>query len=218
MEELEKYVPVQENRKKLLDKIQRILLDHNNGKCIEKDVFKMALNIERGIFNYALSQYKSSTGDRDNVWNEKFKSFYTSRAITIYTNLNPDSYIKNKQLIHRLLNKEITEYELCAFNPQQMFPEKWYEKYGQYIEKEAQAPPKQDPFDMPDSAYKCGKCARNNRPAYKTTYYQLQTRSAKLIGQKSTKPKTSWIGFWENFWNPRECSGASELICLRHVN
>ena len=43
-----------------------------------------------------------------------------------------------------------------------------------------------------DGMHRCTKCK-----TYKTTYYQLQTRSAKF-GYKSKLLKTYWLCFWEN--------------------
>ena len=45
--------------------------------------------------------------------------------MSIFTNLNPDSYIGNHRLIQRLTEKEFVPEELAMMTPQHMFPEQW---------------------------------------------------------------------------------------------
>jgi hypothetical protein len=154
----------------------------------EDDLQKFALNIERGIFNYAVSN--SSSKD----WDYMFKYYYINKAVTIYTNLNPDSYLKNTELIHGFFKKEFTEFELAYFDSEKLFPSRYYELIEIYRDK-SKPYVKQEATN--DGAHFCGKCK-----TYKTTYYQLQTRSAKIIGWKSTLLITSWLCYWENSCSP----------------
>jgi transcription elongation factor S-II len=107
----------------------------------------------------------------DLLWNSYFHNLYLNRAVTIFCNLNPDSYLKNTTLLHRLISGELTEFALASADPQQLNPERWKEivdEYGEDINK--------DIFKIDtniEGMFKCGKCKTN-----KTTYYQLQTRSA----------------------------------------
>jgi transcription elongation factor S-II len=155
--------PYRENvYKKLFD-----LLNTNNKEPYNyslDDIQKFALNIERGIFNYAVSNSSSKE------WDFMFKHYYTAKAVRIYTNLNPDSYIKNTELIHRFFRKEFTEFELAYFDSEKLFPSRYYELLEQYGEKKIEIS-KPDP-DV-QGMFKCGKCK-----TYKTSYYQMQTRSA----------------------------------------
>jgi DNA-directed RNA polymerase subunit M/transcription elongation factor TFIIS len=155
--------PTRENvYKKLFD-----LLDKYNTtpySFTQDDLQKFSLNLERGIFNYSVS-YSSS---RD--WDFMFKHIYTSKAVRIYTNLNPYNSLKNTELIHRFFRKEFTEFELAHFDSEKLFPSQYYELMEMYRDKT-------NPFVKQeatnDGAHFCGKCKTN-----KTTYYQLQTRSA----------------------------------------
>jgi DNA-directed RNA polymerase subunit M/transcription elongation factor TFIIS len=115
-------------------------------------------------------------------------------AVRIYTNLNPDSYIKNTELIHRFFKKEFTEFELAYFDAEKLFPSRYYELMEMYSDK-SKFYVKQEPTN--DGAHFCGKCK-----TYKTTYYQLQTRSAKIIGWKSALLITSWLCYWKNSCSP----------------
>lgn len=174
---LDSLIPEQPERRRVFEKIHDVLVTHAGTEYYLTDdhrydnlsLKKMALNLERGIFNYVLqeqSQYSNKS------WNANFRSSYINRAVIIHSNLNPNSYIKNRNLLKRLLNKEINEFDLCNFGPADMFPERYNEIYEKYSDKNAGLAPK--PL-IPDSdgLFKCGKCK-----SYKTSYYQLQTRSA----------------------------------------
>ena len=131
---------------------------------------KIALNIERGIFNCIISRYINSLG----IWNDVFERQYIARSVIIYNNLNPDSHLKNVNLIKRLLNKEFDEYTLTQMNSEQLFPERHnelFEKYGKEWLKDVPIPRAEQ--DIPDGINKCPKCK-----SYKTEYNEMQTRSA----------------------------------------
>ncbi len=160
--DLEKLIPEHPQRKFIYTKLNDILLDHSSEHS------RIALNIERGIFNYALQNY--SKEKLNDVWNDTFKFYYLQKATSIVTNLNPDSHIKNKNLLKRLLDNEFTEFELCFLDSKYLFPEKWLENWELYGPKEFI---KQKEENIENGLFKCGKCK-----TYKTTYYQLQTRSA----------------------------------------
>ena len=86
-------------------------------------------------------------------------------------------------------------FELAFFDSEKLFPSRYYEIIKEY---EAQKPKFSKPVEPTnDGAHFCGKCK-----THKTTYYQLQTRSAKLIGWKSTLLITSWLCYWENSCSP----------------
>jgi len=130
------------------------------------DAKKLALNIEIGIFNYALSKYKSDVTFY-NKWNYRYQRYYIDRAVTIFLNLDPNSVIKNTSLLPRLFNKEFKEHEMCFFTPQEL----WSEKYKdiQLDLSECMLP---KPIFEDNGIHKCGKCF-----SYKTVYSQLQCRS-----------------------------------------
>jgi len=154
-------------RNKIYRKFLDLLLCYSPEKD-ESVTRKCALNLERGIFNYALEMYSHNIR-YCSTWNTKFQHMYMNRAVTIYTNLNPNSSIGNKSLILKLLNKEFTEFELCKFTPKELFPERWKELNEKYGEKEVDVQKE----EVADGLFRCGKCK-----TYKTTYYQRQIRSA----------------------------------------
>lgn len=129
-----------------------------------------ATDMEIGIFNstidYATKQEIPITWQCD-----LFKDIYIARARSIYMNVKPDSYIKNKDLIKRILRMEMKPHDVAFLKAEGLFPEKWQS----ILEKETM---------LNQSAYEntqmsmttditCGKCKKN-----RITYYELQTRSA----------------------------------------
>jgi len=175
--DLSSHIPIHPKRNKIYNKFLELLNDYfkeNKEKYKEEynenKLQKMAINIERGIFNYALKLYSNSSNLKNTYWCSSFKMYYMHRSIIIYSNLNPKSTIKNTQLIEKLFNKQFNEFELTHFNTQQLFPEKYDQLTKLYdldkvIIKEEK--------EIPDGIIKCKKCR-----SYKTTYYEMQTRSA----------------------------------------
>lgn len=175
LEIMEEYIPQQENRKHVYQKFYELLKKYGNDSEFSdieyKDnnvLIKMALNIERGIFNYVLDkQYNKDS----KIWNEHFKNIYINRAVVIYSNLNPSSYLKNTNLLKRLLNKQLNEFQICYFEAKDLFPEKWSELMKDY-EQDLSMQICQDDSNV-EGLFRCGKCKTR-----KTVYTQMQTRSA----------------------------------------
>lgn len=166
---MDEFIPDHEYRKKTYSKFLELIKTQANEKnksFSDREIQKMALNIERGIFNYVIDKTPNV-----NIWNDNFEYKYKSRVLSIYGNLNPNSYIRNKDLINRLFDKEFDEFKLCYLNPKDMFPEKWESLYKEY-EFELKGHLNQD-NEVKDGMFTCGKCKSR-----KTTYFQLQTRSA----------------------------------------
>ena len=184
-------IPKHPYRENVYKKILNILIENNKEpyNFMSLEIQKYALNIERGIFNYAIDVAHRRE------WDHVFKFYYTSKAVRICTNINPKSYIKNIDLIHRFFKKEFNEFDLCRFDSEQLFPSRYYEIIKEYEQNLPQYSVPQEPTN--DGAHFCGKCK-----THKTTYYQLQTRSAKIIGWKSTLLITSWLCYLKNSCRP----------------
>lgn len=172
---LEKYIPVQINRRRVYEKFFDILKT-NIGKDYYKEFIltdeekqKMALNLERGIYNYTI---KSVTSNDKDGWNDIFKSYYIQFASIVYQNLDPTSHLKNVNYLKYLLDKKYNEFEIVTLEANLRFPEKWKEIIDIYGSKDTVEEFKNNE-DIPDGLFKCGKCK-----TYKTTYYQLQIRSS----------------------------------------
>lgn len=162
-------IPKHPCREKIYTKFFELLQKHSGNYNVDiNNIQKMSLNIERGIFNHTLS---STSIDCKDSWNNLFQTIYMGKAVRIYTNLDPDGYLKNVNLIHRLFSKEFNEFEILNLTPEQIFPERHAEIL--YNIKARQPKVAEKELEVPDGAFKCGKCK-----SMKTTYYQLQTRSA----------------------------------------
>jgi hypothetical protein len=200
-DDLKGYIPLHPCRKRIQDKFHILLKNELDNLQYDIDIKKMSINIERGIFNSSIKIYNNN----QKTWNEVFKNIYINKAVTIYNNLNPSSKLENKNLLKRLIDGEFNEFELCLLEPKELFPEKWQSLYNEHCVKKNEL---KEETEQPDSIHKCNYCASQKKPAYKTTYYQLQTRSAKIIGWKSTLLITSWLCYWKN-----SCSPSSILKC-----
>ena len=205
------FIPKHPKRKKIYIKFYDLLVFQYNRFKLEKflnaenkeishkynfsndELQKIALNIEKSIFNYTLAD--NNTQD----WNHIFQTYYINSCVRVYSNLNPDSHLKNINLIHRLFYGEFKPEELACFDAEKRFPERYNEIMTEYI---ASLPKYAEKQEEPDGIHKCIYCASQKKEAYKTTYYQLQTRSAKIIGWKSTLLITSWLCYWKNSCSP----------------
>ena len=93
------------------------------------------------------------------------------KAMSIYSNLDPDSYIGNKELLNKIINKEIGAYDLAFLDNTELMPERWEELLDRKkkIDKNKYERRREIATDL----YRCGSCGERQ-----CTYYQLQTRSA----------------------------------------
>ena len=141
-------------RKNIKDKIKLFVKNKEN----------LSTNIEKSIYNYCIQ-----TSEKKQIikkWsNPYFVQLYLDKLKTIIFNL------KSKQLIFRLLNKDIDSKQIAFINYTELQPEKWSELlHDKDIRLENRYFPK---IEASTDNFTCGKCKSN-----KCTYYQLQTRSA----------------------------------------
>ena len=131
---------------------------------------KITRRLEKGIYNFTIDN-----AEKENIvkkWdNSIFKNMYTQKVISVYTNLNKESYIKNTRLLDRLKNKEFKPQELPYMKPIYSFPEHWktliddkYKRDKVLFETKKEAATDQ---------FKCSRCKKNE-----CVFYELQTRSA----------------------------------------
>jgi DNA-directed RNA polymerase subunit M/transcription elongation factor TFIIS len=163
--EIDDELPTHPMRKKVYNKFLDVLRKYAYIVLKDEYLQVLSLNIERGIFNYILDNYNTLK-----MSCELFKHYYSSRAAIIYLNLNPDSSLQNRNLMYRLLNNEINEFELTRMGSDKLFPERHLELISEYnTEIEVYGLDK----NIEDGILKCGKCK-----SYKTSYYEVQTRGA----------------------------------------
>jgi DNA-directed RNA polymerase subunit M/transcription elongation factor TFIIS len=127
-------------------------------------------NIEKSIYNSIIEECRVKHIHRS--WeNVIFKKIYLSKVISIYSNLNKETYIKNCNFLDRIKNKEIKVEDIGKMSSIDIFPEKWKEIMSKKFEQDKKLH-EYKPEAMTD-IFKCRKCGSR-----KCSYYELQTRSA----------------------------------------
>ena len=121
-------------------------------------------NIMLGIYNYAIEEAK-----KKNMvcgWqNPYFVMIYIDRFRTIHYNLI------NTTLIDRINSKQIHSSEIGAMSHQEMDIDHWKVMIEDKMKKDKSKT--QISANIVEGAFKCRRCKSD-----KTTYYQMQTRSA----------------------------------------
>jgi DNA-directed RNA polymerase subunit M/transcription elongation factor TFIIS len=128
-----------------------------------------AKDLEIGIFNASID-YANSLKIPTSWSCDLFAETYLNIAISIYANLDKNSYIKNEKLMDRLKNREFLPHKLPYMNCEEIFPEIWKDILEK-LERKIKGAYEIKQVSMTDQI-KCGKCKNN-----KVTYYELQTRS-----------------------------------------
>lgn len=109
----------------------------------------------------------------DAIWsNAVFWNLYRARAMSLYDNMHPGSYVRNpERWLERLRNKEISASHYAEMSALELYPARWKEEIERQIEK--------DKHLYTDAAAAsifmyCSGCKKKT----KCDYYQMQTRSA----------------------------------------
>lgn len=143
------------------------------NKCIKKfdSIFNdndLSTRLEHGIYQYVINEICSKRNLPINWDASYFKRNYMNKCISLFSNL---TYIKNDNLLKKILNKEIDAYDLAFLSPQELFPENWKDLIDKKLAK--------DDFLYTNKhitftdEYKCSKCKQK-----KCSTYELQTRSS----------------------------------------
>ena len=135
-------------------------------------------NIEKSIYNYASEQCKNKN-IQPNIDNQIFLRIYVNKLMSIYNNLDKNSYIKNESFHDEVIDGSINLEQIAFLSPQEINKKHW----KKYIDKQSAV----DEFLYSRSAgirtqeYKCGRCKEHN-----CSYYQMQVRC-------SDEPMTTFI-------------------------
>lgn len=128
------------------------------------DSEKKAINLEKGIYNYALKEAANRKVVKK--WdNPYYTQIYLDRLRSIYINL------ADSTLLSHVKDGTVPVKALAFMTHQEMQPEKWDALIQAKIKKD------KSKYDTQQEAmtdtFKCRKCYSN-----KCSYYQMQTRSA----------------------------------------
>jgi transcription elongation factor S-II len=138
------------------------------NKVLENE--KISRQIEQSIYNSSI-RFSSENNIKRDWSNNIFKSLYLSRIRSIYTNLNEDSYLQNKNLKTKILNNDIDPRNISSLSKYDIFPEVWEELLKKIAEKD-KLKYELKPEAMTDM-FKCRNCGSRS-----CSYYEFQTRSA----------------------------------------
>lgn len=127
-------------------------------------------DMEIGIFNTSID-VAQKYGVPLSWLSEAFKQIYLGISRSVVANLKPDSYIHNKRLLERLVDKEFPAHHVASMIPENKYPELWKETVDNEELKNKNAY-ETSAMAMTDE-YTCSKCKKR-----KISYYELQTRSA----------------------------------------
>ena len=145
---------------------------------------------------------------RDHIeleWNsslaKSFRERYTLRAI----NLDVYNLKTNEKLRDALTTGDLGLKKFIGMKPWEMNPDLWTPIFERVAFKALRRQTTPDAENAPDGAFTCGKCKSK-----KTTYYQLQTRSADV---KFTRPYKVFTFRTPHFPNP---TVSHHIFCRAH--
>ena len=151
------------------DRARSFLLDKLTPHCRDT-ALENATNLEHFIYNEFIGWARRKEIPLN--WScARFRSLYTQRVMSVVFNINNP---ENSRVRDALRQGTLSLPKLVQSRPEELFPERWAEAFESValarLKKEAASI---DPASVPDGAFECSKCKSK-----KTTYYQLQTRSA----------------------------------------
>ena len=90
------------------------------------DDMKISRKIEKGVYNYTIGISKEKNIQRS--WeNTIFTNLYKSKILSVYSNLDKESYVKNDKLVERIKSGEIEPEKVGFLSVYDVFPDNWKE-------------------------------------------------------------------------------------------
>jgi len=127
-------------------------------------------NLEVAIFHSTL--HAAEKRHISKVWTYPlFTQLYSSISRTIVGNLNPNTYIQNKNLFKRFEDGELSLEEIAGFGHTDLYPEIWKDSLIRQFEREKRQ--LEGNRAMATDQFLCKGCKKRE-----CTYYEHQTRSA----------------------------------------
>jgi DNA-directed RNA polymerase subunit M/transcription elongation factor TFIIS len=126
---------------------------------LEKGIFEAAFNF--ALKNHVARSWKSAI----------FIEIYREIVRSVFSNIHPDSPVKNRRLLTRVIEGEFPLYTIPSMTSYEMFPEKWFELRDKQLQREQKI--LEGNKSRATDQFKCRRCLKRE-----CTYYELQTRSA----------------------------------------
>ena len=146
-------------RRKVIERFGRVF-----GEGNEK-----ARDLEVCVYNWCVRSSRVDGIPRH--WdNPAFRYRYTTKALALQFNLeNP----KNPGLLVKVNAGDMGLKKLVRASPAELFPELWEPVFERVVSRQMRRQLGGDVANAVDGAFTCGRCKSK-----KTTYYQIQVRSA----------------------------------------
>lgn len=126
---------------------------------LEKAIFQTTLKLANTL--YIPRSWKS----------REFVEKYRQIVRSVFSNIHPNSPVKNIRLITRVLEGEFPLTDIPSMSSYEMFPENWFSLKDKLLQREQKI--LEGNKSRATDQFKCRRC--NKREC---TYYELQTRSA----------------------------------------
>ena len=121
---------------------------------------------------FALTYEEAGKNEIRRAWGAGlFRDVYFANVRRVIGNLDPNSYVKNKNLWDRFKNKERTLEQIVKQNYYELSPESWQQMVDLQAKRERTQ--LEGDFSRATDRWQCNSCKMR-----KCTYYELQTRSA----------------------------------------
>ena len=147
-------------RTKVIENFDEIIQDSEISKQLEESLLHV-------VSDQAIKE------NMDIDWaNKVFWNMYRSKAIFIYENINPESYVQNTEnWLGKLKSGEISIRSFAEMTAAEICPQRWKEAIEKQIEIEKKLQSKNSSASI---FMWCSRCKKKT----KCDYYQMQTRSA----------------------------------------
>ncbi|WIA10844.1 hypothetical protein OEZ85_011010 [Tetradesmus obliquus] len=129
----------------------------------------LAHNLELAIFNHSIA-HATLKGIPRQWQSSAFCACYSTKARSMLYNLRLPS---NPRLRQQVMDGTISVRQLVKLSPQDMYPERWVSVLYDVARMANRRMAPQPGFGMGEGAFVCSRCKSK-----RTTYFQLQTRSA----------------------------------------
>lgn len=124
---------------------------------------EIAVDLEKGIFNWCVDFCESSASVRKNSL-EDFENVYSDKFKSVMINMRDNDVVREQ-----FNRREISGRELAHYQPYDWHPDLWKQTLSERLKRRTAGVVQQNTTDL----FRCGKCKERN-----TSYHELQIRSA----------------------------------------